>query len=102
MIVVVSESGSVEIQDASDLKGLAIRRCGSADVTSSLAAAGLGGSPAEGDHDWLSIEALRALCAPEAADSEWDEQCSKMIDFASMHGWTTIDERLVKAHVTLE
>ena len=104
MHVLVTEA-AVTVEDVEDLKRLAVvvgPQVADTAVHPRLLEAGLTVADTEHpepDHQWLSIDALRAAGAARAAAADWPGQFDGMIAYATGKGWTNPDGSLVAAHI---
>jgi hypothetical protein len=98
-VVVSSEGGSVRaaVEDAANLRQLHAELRGVDDeaAAEALRVAGLG--TLDGDHAWLSTDALKAA---GDGSSGWTVDFYAMLAYAKTRGWTSEDESRVRAHVT--
>ncbi|MFZ4719509.1 MAG: hypothetical protein ACOYMR_08785 [Ilumatobacteraceae bacterium] len=94
MHVEVNENGP-SVHEATDLKRLAVV-CGERAHLDALGDLGT----VDGDHVWLSIDALREAAGATVPDDEraaWAEGFDGMIAFAAKHGW--VQGPTVRAHI---
>lgn len=100
MIIFVGQHrGNTEIvaQEADNLSSLSLRIA--ADVSNATIDSALAdiGSP-DGDHAWLDIEAIRAMCGPQTA--EWHGKFDGMIAYADGKGW--VRSNAVRLHLKVD
>lgn len=88
------QDGEVQLVEVDDLKRLHVEVDGA--VTDGFL--GTFGS-LEGEHAWLSIQALRDGAHAQGVAVSWDEGFDAMLEFAAEHGWSSGDGRSVRAHV---
>ena len=99
MFVEVTE-GQCAVREAADLKSLSVR---AADRSHLSALGDLGVLSDDGDHVWLSIDALKAAGAATVPDDEraaWADSYDGMIAYATSKGWASADGTAVRAHIT--
>ena len=97
MFVEVTE-GQCAVREAADLKSLSVQAADRAHL-SALGALG----QVDGDHVWLSIDALKAAAAATVPDDErsaWADGYDGMIAYATSKGWASADGSAVRAHIT--
>lgn len=68
------------------------------ETDSALRHAGIGYLTEDGDA-LLSIRVLHERAAKNGSVHDWERQWTKMIDYASSHGWISADEQNVRAHI---
>ncbi|GGA72923.1 hypothetical protein GCM10011490_24640 [Pseudoclavibacter endophyticus] len=97
MQIRITDSAEVEVVDADDLKALGLASAGHPPqkVADALERTGLG--RVEGEHAWLSVDALRAGARGDRGD-EWVKKFDGMIDYARTKGWVN-DAGEVRAHI---
>jgi hypothetical protein len=96
MFVEVTE-GQCAVREAADLKSLSVQAADRAH----LSALGDLGS-VDGDHVWLSIDALKTAAAATVPDDEraaWGDAYDGMIAYAISKGWASADGAAVRAHI---
>jgi len=99
MFVLVSGDGSgvrATVEDPGNLKQLHAELRGVSDdaAAEALRVAGLG--TLEGDHAWLSADALKAA---GDGSSGWTVDFYAMLAYAKTRGWVSDDESRIRAHV---
>lgn len=99
MFVDVTEHG-VRVGDAGNLRSLSVRVSEGVDAHSAIAPVGV--LDADGTHAWLVIDALRTLALGSVAADEhddWNDGFSAMVAYATSKGWTSADQRALRAHL---
>lgn len=92
------EAEDLRLDDEDNFRQLDVRTHGldEATLTDRMAAIGT----LEGDHAWLSVQALADLGRP--SDEEWLSGFRGMISYAASQGWTRANDSQVRAHLVAE
>lgn len=102
-MIVVVDAGTAGVEQADDLKRLAViapAAIGAAGLATAIGT--LGRVDDDGEHIWLDIAELRARAAatqPVSARDAWSDSFDAMIDFAASKGWTDASGAAVRAHL---
>lgn len=91
MIVILSEDGAIDLEDAHDFGRFSLALAGTAPAS----------SPAvdlEEGFAWVSVTHLRAFPGL-AGDQGWQDGLSRMIEFAAGRGWVDVERDRIRAHV---
>lgn len=101
MIVVLTHADATVVE-ADDCRRLHVTTSLSrAAVEVAIRTSGLG-TAVENDHVLLDIDTLRQRAKATSSRPSWDEQWTRMIDYARARQWVSADGRRVLAHVEYE
>lgn len=98
-ITITAEPLAAALADVDNLRGLSVQAGSASDaqVGEALAASGLGSF--DGEHAWLSIDAIREAGSAQSTDPAWAEQWAGTVAYAADHGWVDESGANVRAHV---
>lgn len=97
MRVLISDDSTTSFAEVEELKALSVDLLGidPGRADEILRRGGLGWI--EGDHAWLSVDALRE--GHPGGSASWIGEFDAMIHFAAEHGWVDEDGLMVRAHI---
>ncbi|MCQ4159024.1 hypothetical protein NON00_03680 [Roseomonas sp. GC11] len=95
MRIRIGADGMVVLEEPGDFRRFGILAAPGAPLESALA----GLARVEGQHAWVSPQALRRL-APQAGLPDWEEGFGAMLGYAGRKGWTD-PTGAVRAHIEI-
>lgn len=95
IITVDTNTDSVALEDAENFGAFSVTASGPEDRFEDTAAQ-IGRY--DGEHLFITPDALRKLAGPLAQDEEWNGKLDGMISYADKHGWLDTDGA-IQAHI---
>lgn len=100
MFIYITDDGRLSLKEIDNMKSFSIVEQTSGSQQGSAAEAlKLIAEPAEENHFWLDAEAVVALSS-RAGDQQWVDAFWSMLKAAEPYGFSDIERKRVKAHVT--